>query len=92
MNIVNRDLVRSRSPGDERNPVDYVFVSVDPAVTQEPRPDLLDKVGLTPSRLSLASRSASQQIQDNAQTAVATMALALDHHVWLGLSIRRMRS
>jgi hypothetical protein len=92
MNIVNRDLVRSRSPGDERNPVDYVFVSVDPAVTQEPRPDLLDKVGLMPSRLSLASRSASQQIQDNAQTAVATMALALDHHVWLGLSIRRMRS
>ena len=31
-------------PGDERNPVDYVFVSVDPDVTQEPRPDLLDKV------------------------------------------------
>ena len=30
--------------GDERNPVDYVFLSVDPAVTQEPRPDLLNKV------------------------------------------------
>jgi hypothetical protein len=30
--------------GDERNPVDYVFLSVDPTVTQEPRPDLLSKV------------------------------------------------
>src|SRR5712691_5346454 len=32
------------SPGDERNPVDYVFVSVDPGITQDPRPDLLEKV------------------------------------------------
>jgi hypothetical protein len=32
------------SPGDERNPVDYVFVSVDPDITQDPRPDLLEKV------------------------------------------------
>jgi len=24
--------------------MDYVFLSVDPALTQEPRPDLLDKV------------------------------------------------
>jgi hypothetical protein len=31
-------------PGDERNSVDYVFVSVDPAVTQEPRPDLLERM------------------------------------------------
>jgi hypothetical protein len=31
-------------PGDERNPVDYVFVSVDPATTQDPRPDLLDAI------------------------------------------------
>jgi hypothetical protein len=31
-------------PGDERNPVDYVFVSVDPAITEEPRPDLLEKI------------------------------------------------
>jgi len=30
--------------GNERNPVDYVFVSVDPDVTQEPRPDLLENV------------------------------------------------
>ena len=30
--------------GDERNPVDYVFLSVDLTVTQEPRPDLLNKV------------------------------------------------
>ena len=29
-------------PGDEFNPVDYVFVSVDPEVAQEPRPDLLE--------------------------------------------------
>jgi len=31
-------------PGDERDAVDYVFVSVDPVVTQEPRPDLLERV------------------------------------------------
>ena len=31
-------------PGDERIPVDYVFVSVDPAITEEPRPDLLAKM------------------------------------------------
>ena len=30
--------------GDERNSVDYVFLSVDPTVTQEPRPDLLEQV------------------------------------------------
>lgn len=30
--------------GDERNSVDYVFVSVDPALTQHPRPDLLERV------------------------------------------------
>src|SRR6266566_9459845 len=30
--------------GDERNSVDYVFLSFDPAVTQEPRPDLLEQV------------------------------------------------
>jgi len=30
--------------GDERNPVDYVFVSVDPDVTHDPRPDLLQQV------------------------------------------------
>jgi hypothetical protein len=34
------------TPGDERNPIDYVFVSVDPVVTQEPRPDLLEDVRL----------------------------------------------
>ena len=28
--------------GDGRNPVDYVFLSVDPGITQEPRPDLLE--------------------------------------------------
>lgn len=38
-------------PGDERNPVDYVFVSVDPSVTQEPRPDLLERI-----RIILTSR------------------------------------
>ena len=32
------------TPGDERNAVDYVFVSVDPAVTQDPRPDLLEQI------------------------------------------------
>ena len=31
-------------PGDEQNPVDYVFVSIDPSITQEPRPDLLEKI------------------------------------------------
>jgi hypothetical protein len=30
--------------GDEQNSIDYVFVSVNPAVTQEPWPDLLEKV------------------------------------------------
>jgi hypothetical protein len=35
---------RSRCCRDERNPVDYVFLSVDPAVTQEPRLDLLEQV------------------------------------------------
>jgi hypothetical protein len=33
--------------GDERNPVDYVFASVDPTVTQDPRPDLLKHVRRT---------------------------------------------
>jgi hypothetical protein len=31
-------------PGNEHNPVDYVFVSVDPDVTHDPRPDLLEQV------------------------------------------------
>jgi hypothetical protein len=31
-------------PGDECNPVDYVFISVDPDITQEPWLDLLEKV------------------------------------------------
>jgi len=35
---------------DERNPVDFVFVSVDPDITQAPRPDLLEQV-----RCALAS-------------------------------------
>jgi hypothetical protein len=30
--------------GDERNPVDYVFVSDDPTITQDPRLDLLEKI------------------------------------------------
>ena len=30
--------------GDEHNPVDYVFVSTDPMVTQEMCPDILEKV------------------------------------------------
>ena len=32
--------------GDDRNPVDYVFVSVHPSVTQDPRPDLLEAIRL----------------------------------------------
>jgi hypothetical protein len=32
--------------GDDRNPVDYVFVSVHPSVTQDPRPDLLETIRL----------------------------------------------
>ena len=35
------------TPGDERNAVDYVFVSVDPQITHEARPDLLHQVRST---------------------------------------------